>query len=112
MRSLETIFLGAAALVRANPSNPCLNDEDEIFPDPKGDEKLRKLTLTQCLQIAVRSTSASLANWWDTQSALTDFSGTMNSRSATGTLENAGLMVGTRRNIFLITSQCTVIQTF
>ena len=46
MRSLATFILfSAAALVRANPSNPCLNNEDELFPDPKGDEKLRKLTL-------------------------------------------------------------------
>ena len=51
MRSLTTfIFVGAAAVVKANPSNPCLNDEDVFFPDPKGVVKLRGLTLGEIIQ--------------------------------------------------------------
>merc|ERR1712088_466724 len=35
MRSFETfILLCAAAVVRANRFNPCLNNEDVFFPDP------------------------------------------------------------------------------
>merc|ERR1712088_820746 len=35
MRSFETfILLSAAAVVRANQFNPCLNNEDVFFPDP------------------------------------------------------------------------------